>query len=92
MVESCVSKNYVVSFILKNNKGLNKNWFHEKNLQTNTLWDRFFHDSLNEFDGCGGPSHCKTIGLYFSENKFAWQGPSDRFSVGWIACCVNQKL
>ena len=88
----CFQKLRCFFYLKNNNKGLNKNWFHEKNLQTNTLWDRFFQDSLNEFDGCGGPSHCKTIGLYFSENKFAWQGPSDRLSVGWIACCVNQKL
>jgi hypothetical protein len=30
---------------------------------------RFWYDFLHEFGGCGGPSRCKTFGVYFSEKK-----------------------
>jgi hypothetical protein len=32
---------------------------------------RFWYDFLHEFGGCGGPSRCKTFGVYFSEKKMA---------------------
>ena len=85
MLESCFWKKYVVFLKHHPIKAWTKTNFMKK-LQANTLWDRFCHDSLNEFDGCGGPSHSKTIGLHFCLER-----PSDWLSVGWIACLKKMR-
>ena len=47
---------------------------------------RFWYDFLHEFGGCGGPSRCKTFGVYFSEKK--WLGRPKRL----IKCGVDGIL
>ena len=39
--------------------------FEKSFFTTNTLWDRFCHAYMNEFDGWTAPNHCKTIGLQY---------------------------
>ena len=89
----CFQKLRCFFYFKKNNKGLNKNWFHEKIFKQTLYGIDFFHDSLNEFDGCGGPQVIvKQLDCTYQKISLPGKSPSDRLSVGWIACCVNQKL